>query len=166
MRGDELPKRLALYVAVFHHQIIAGREIFVEVLQHPADIVVGVFDDEPGMRRCAKEFSIEQVLRIGAVAFKYSTPRMLRRDLHPVDRVNAAFDAAERQMIGEPDGAGSEARARLRIWFADAARRSTPDTWRNRRRSSSSGMPRQRMSDGTPWHVSSTSAPNSVPNRG
>ena len=29
-----------------------------------------------------------------------------------------------------------------------------------------SGMPRQRMSDGAPWQVSSTSTPNSVPNRG
>ena len=54
MSGDELPKRVALYVAVFDHQIIAGRQIFVKVLQHRADIVMGVFDDEPGMRLGAK----------------------------------------------------------------------------------------------------------------
>ena len=108
MAGDQLPKRLTLNVAVLDYQIIAGRKIFVEVLQHAPDIVMGVFNDEPGMRRAAKEFRIEQVCRIGAISLQIFDTRMLPLDFDPVDGVNAAFDAAKRQMIGEPNGARSQ----------------------------------------------------------
>lgn len=136
MGGDKPPKRFAFYVNVFHHQIVAGREIVVEALQHSTDVVVGVFDDKPGMLRRAKELRIEHVLRIGAVSLQVFDARILHLDFDPIDRVNATLNAAKFKMIGEPDGALSEAGPDLRTRSADADRRTTSDTWRNRRRSS------------------------------
>src|ERR1700728_665560 len=50
MAAEKLPDGFALDVAVFDHEVIAGREKTVKLLQNRGHVMVRVFDDEPGMR--------------------------------------------------------------------------------------------------------------------
>ena len=164
MRAEKLPDGIAFDVAVFNHKVIAGCEKAVKPLQNRGHVVVRVFDDEPGMRLRAQQFGREQQLGLEAVAAIKADARMFHLDLDQIDRMDARFDAAERKTIGEPCSAGASAGSDLehRAWakLGEQRRVQKSNTF------FISGMPRQRMSDGAPWQVSSTSTPNSVPNRG
>ena len=63
------------------------------------------------MRFRAQQVGIKQPLRVGAIALMEDDARMLRLDLHPIDRMDPAVDPAERQIVGEPDGARAQAGA-------------------------------------------------------
>ena len=68
MCAEKRPDGVALHVAVLDHQIVAGRQEPVQMLQHRRDVLVGVLDDEPGMRLASEQAGSEQRLRLGAVA--------------------------------------------------------------------------------------------------
>ena len=63
MRADERSQRIALHVAIFHDQVIAGRHELMKVFQYRRDVVVSVLDHKPRMRFRAQEAVIERVFR-------------------------------------------------------------------------------------------------------
>ena len=110
MRSDKLAKRFPLYVAVLHHQIVPRREIFVEVLQHPPTLWWASSTTSHGRGAVRRSPASNRCCGSEQSPSENATRGCSTSALDPVDRVDAAFDAAERQMVGEPQRTGSETR--------------------------------------------------------